>query len=98
MMGEPAKPALQDEDADDIDDLVTWEICVGCACYKVETDDWQEGWDFYDVLDENATFADWVGIKWSILHDRIEEGSFCKSCCQEWENLRVSWDVGVCAS
>lgn len=49
-MGDTAMRALQDEDATIIDHPVTWDICVGCACYNIETDDWKAGWDFQKVM------------------------------------------------
>ena len=97
-MGDGVKRALQDDDTSILDPLILLEICVGCACYKDETDNWKERWEFQDVMDENTAFEDWLEPEWDILQRHILDGSFCKSCCLEWEKLRVPWDVGVCAS
>jgi len=89
VIGDNAMRALQDEDTDILDYIVTWEICVGCACYKVENDDWKDGWEFEDKLDEDISDEQWSGEEWEILRGHAKEGRFCKSCCQEWEKVGV---------
>lgn len=96
-MGDTAMRALHAEDADNIDHSVKWEICVGCACYKVETEDWKRGWEFKAVMHEDCDYEYLHGSEWDILHRRIEEGSFCGSCGEVLDDYGFSWGVGICA-
>lgn len=67
------------------------EICVGCAWYKVPTDDWTEGVVVVDRMDSvynNRMFDTWLGEGWRHI---IMRGKLCKPCCQELKQLRTWW-------
>ena len=92
VTGDAALRVSLDEDANTIDRVALWEVCVGCASYKVHTDDWQDGYDFVDVISDKIALSDhWQGPDWLVnMEWRVLDGIFCKSCSLKWENLGFS--------
>ena len=98
VTGDAAIRSVPEEDYDLSVYHVWWEICVGCASYKIEKDGWKEGVEFETVIDQSPAFEDWLAPQWQGVERHIYDGMFCQSCCREWDGLNISWDVGVFAS
>lgn len=94
VVHEAGERAIHDEGARTQEGNGRWEICTGCACYKIKTNAWRRGDEFGDVVDGSDAFGNEPGSGWEGLH----VDHFCTSCCREWEDMRVSYDVGICAS
>jgi len=84
---------LRDEHPNPMDHLNEWEICVGCARFKVFKDGWGEGWEYEDVMNGDAVFDCWIGEDWHILQRFVLDGQFCGSCIREWGKLRAQWKL-----
>lgn len=51
------------------------------------SEEWKEGQDYEDVMDEDAVFESWIEEDWEILHGVVLDGLFCESCWRVWERL-----------
>lgn len=74
----------RDEHAEPMNALDVWEICAGCACFKVRSEEWKEGY-FEDVMDEDPIFGPWIGEARETLHGVVLDGLFCESCDRGWK-------------